>query len=282
MAKINKHKIVFWGTPNFLAVPILNKLKDNNILPELIVTAPDRPAGRGQKMSPPPVKVWGEKHNIPVIQPEKIKADFIHKLKRNNYNLFMVVAYGKILPKEIIDIPKYGTINVHPSLLPKFRGATPVQSAILSAEKETGVTIMLMDEEMDHGPILAQKHIDISNIPSTEELGENLAVMAGEMIVDLVPKLFSENTKPLEQKHTNATYTKKIKKEDGLIDLNDIPEKNYRKFKAYCIWPGVYFFETHKEGARRVKITSAILKNNKFIIQKVIRENKKETNYRKL
>jgi len=219
---------------------------------------------------------------IPVIQPEKIKADFIHKLKRNNYNLFMVVAYGKILPKEIINIPKYGTINVHPSLLPKFRGATPVQSAILSAEKETGVTIMLMDEEMDHGPILAQKHIDISNIPSTEELGENLAVMAGEMIVDLVPKLFSENTKPLKQKHTNATYTKKIKKEDGLIDLNDTPEKNYRKFKAYCIWPGVYFFETHKEGARRVKITSAILKNNKFIIQKVIRENKKETNYRKL
>jgi len=134
MKTMNNIPFVFFGTPEF-AVSILEELKDAKIVPSLIVTAPDKPKGRGLVLTPPPVKIWAQLHNIPVVQPAKLDNDFTEKLKNSSYKLFVVAAYGKIIPKAVLDIPTNGTLNVHPSLLPKYRGASPIQSQILADEK---------------------------------------------------------------------------------------------------------------------------------------------------
>ena len=140
-----KSKIVFLGTPKFAKI-ILEKLIKARLKPILIITSPDKPAGRKQKLTQSAVKVLAKKKNIPVLQPEKLNEEFINKLRDNSYDLFIVAAYGKLLPKKLLDIPKHGTLNVHPSLLPKWRGSSPIQYSILAGDKETGSTIMLMDD----------------------------------------------------------------------------------------------------------------------------------------
>ena len=169
-----KLNIVFFGTPKF-SVQIMEKLKGNDLTPSLLITTPNKPKGRKLILTPPETKIWAEENKIKVLQPTKLKdPEFLKEMSANNWDLFIVASYGKIIPKEILDMPKYGTINVHPSLLPRLRGASPMQSAILSEDK-TGVTIMLMDEEMDHGPILIQKDLEIDNWPpNIEELEEKL------------------------------------------------------------------------------------------------------------
>ncbi|GMQ94938.1 MAG: methionyl-tRNA formyltransferase [Patescibacteria group bacterium] len=271
-----QHNIVFFGTPQF-AVYVLEELENIGLVPSLVVTAPDRPAGRKLTLTPPPVKVWAEKHSIPVLQPEKLDDEFRYKLQVASYKLFIVAAYGKILPKEILDIPEHGTLNVHPSLLPKYRGPSPIESAILSGDEETGIAIMLVDEEMDHGPILESRTLTIGD-QNKEELGEKLFRLGGQLLADIIPKLIDGEIKATPQDHALATYTKKIVKGDGLIDLSDDPKTNWRKFRAYRGWPGTYFFT---ENGARVKITDAEFKDGEFIIKKVIPEGKKEVVYRK-
>ena len=144
-----KIKFAFWGTDEF-SVNVLEALKTAELLPSLIVTAPDRPAGRGNKMRSPSVKIWAEENGLKVVQPEKLNAEFIAELKNENCDLFALASYGKIIPQAVLDLPAKGTLNVHPSLLPKYRGAPPIESAMLTDDKETGVTIMLMDDKMDH------------------------------------------------------------------------------------------------------------------------------------
>ncbi len=280
-------KIAFFGTPQ-VAVYILEELKKANIFPNVIITAPDRPAGRKLILTPPPAKIWAKKNTIKIFQPETLK----NKKITNNINscgqwdLFIVAAYGNILPKEILDIPKYGTLNVHPSLLPHLRGASPIQTAILK-EKETGVTIMLVDEKMDHGPIIKQEKV-ISfeeKIPKASELEEILARRGGQILADIIPRWISGVIKPREQEHTDATFTKKINKEDGLINLTDNAEKNYRKIQAFNIWPRTYFFvkknvnDSVDNKKIRVIITEAEIKNEKLIINKIIPEGRKEIPY---
>lgn len=151
-------KYAYFGTDGF-AVAILDELKKADLLPELIVTNPDKPKGRKLVMTPPEVKVWADENGIKTLQPEKLDEDFINSLKKDEWDLFVVASYGKIIPEEIINLPKHKTLNVHPSLLPLYRGPSPIESAILDDSKETGVTIMRMDKKMDHGPILNQEFV---------------------------------------------------------------------------------------------------------------------------
>lgn len=278
MKTMNNIPFVFFGTPEF-AVSILEELKDAKIVPSLIVTAPDKPKGRGLVLTPPPVKTWAEKHNIPYLQPIKLDNDFLNKLKVNSYKLFVVAAYGKIIPKAVLDIPTNGTLNVHPSLLPKYRGASPIQSQILTNEKEVGVTIMLVDEEMDHGPILDIKKIEIENNTTAPELENLLAHEGGKLLSVVIPKWIAGEIKPQEQNHQKATFTKKITKDDGLIILSDDPHKNYLKYRALTPWPGVYFFATRNGQKIRVSIKNAEFTGDKLEIQQVLPEGGKVMNF---
>ncbi len=276
--KNNSIPFVFFGTPDF-AVGVLDEMEENGFIPSFVVTAPDKPRGRKLIVTPPEVKVWAEKRGIPVFQPKKLDTEALKKLKSENLELFVVAAYGKIIPKSILEIPKYGTINVHPSLLPKLRGSSPLQSAILTEDK-TGVTIMLIDEEMDHGDILAQKEfIGLSWPPKASELMTSLAKVGGQMLAEVIPKYIRGEIIPKQQEHSKATFTKKIEKEDGQIDFSEDAEKNYRKIQAFDLWPRAYFFHESCGKKIRVIVIEAELHNKNLIIKKVLPEGQKEMTY---
>ena len=264
----NQFKIVFFGTPEF-SVKMLEALRQNNFMPILVITESDKPKGRKLKMAPSPVKEWAQRYGIPV-------QHHYDNLKSIGADLFIVASFGKILPKEVLEIPKYGTLNVHPSLLPKLRGASPIQGAILSGEKETGVTIMLMNEKMDEGPILSKSNLksQISNL-SYKELKNQLAELGGKLLVEIIPKWTNGEIKPREQEHKKATYTKKITKENGLIDWNEPAEIIERKIRAFTPWPGAYTFVSGK----RLIIIQAELKNNALKIKRVKPEGKNEMDF---
>jgi methionyl-tRNA formyltransferase len=285
-------RIAFFGTPVF-AVTILNELEKAGIIPTLIVTAPDKPKGRGLVLTAPPVKEWAQAHEVTYIQPQSLRHDDIEKdiLINSEWDLCIVAAYGKILPKEILDLPSAGTLNVHPSLLPKFRGASPIESQILADEKEVGVTIMLMDEELDHGPIVAQARIVPEEWPlHASDLEELLATEGGALLAETIPLWLSDADnmhsdramdgiepalKPEPQAHSLATFTKKITKEDGKIELSGGAYQNYLKFCAYEGWPGIYYF---KDG-KRIKIVSAVYVDGVFTPTRIIPEGKAERDY---
>ncbi len=256
----------FGGEP--LAVPTLEKLYKNGFVPTLIVCNPDKPAGRNMQLTPPPTKIWAEKNKVPFIQD---MADL-----QGVFDLFIVVSYGKIIPKKILDMPKYGTINIHPSLLPKYRGPSPMVSAILNGDTETGVTIIKIDEEMDHGPILAQEKINLTGFEMIQDLEKTLADLGGELLIKTLLDFAEGKIQPVKQDDSQATFCKKIKKEDGLIDLNDDAKENYNKFRAYATWPRTFFFKNSK----RFIITDAELKDNEFVIKKIIPEGGKEIGYK--
>lgn len=280
MKNKTKPNIVFFGTSD-ISVTVLDELKKANLVPSLIITMPDKPKGRKLVLTPPPVKVWAEINKVDFIQPEKLSGDFLNILTKKNFDLFVVTSYGKILKQELLDIPKYGTLNVHPSLLPKLRGASPIISAILEDEKKTGVTIILLDAGMDSGPILAQKEIGLTNWPSkASELEKILGTEGGKLLCEIIPKWINREIKPKEQNHSEATFTKKISKEDGFIDLNDNAYKNLLKIHAFEKWPGTYFFANRHNKQIRVKITDADIENGKLVIKKVIPEGKKEMLYK--
>ena len=289
-------KFVFWGTPD-VASETLEILKTNGYLPSLIVTAPDRPQGRKMIITPPPVKVWAEKNNISYLQPEKLNEDIGNVLRtlgrsvddgqrkfsvenfsgeQNIPDVFIVVAYGKIMPEEILNLPKLGSINIHYSLLPKYRGASPVESVILNGDEETGITIQKMEYKMDSGPIIAQEKIQILSDEKAGELRKRLIKIGGELLVKTLPNFIENKITPIPQDETQATYCKKIKKEDGLINLNDDGIKNYNRFRAYATWPRTFFFKKSK----RIIITDAKLENGEFKILKIIPEGGKEMEYK--
>ena len=269
-----KYKIAFFGTPDF-SVIILDELKRHGILPTLVITAPDKPKGRHLVLTPPPVKVWADENNIPTLQPEKLDAEFRYKIQDTRYDLFIVAAYGKILKKEVLDMPAHGTLNVHPSLLPKYRGSSPIESAILAGDAETGVSIMLLDEQMDHGPVLTQEKVPLDEATGATALERELAILGGSLLARSIPSWIAGTLKATAQDDTRATVTKKIKKEDGLIDLSADPTTNYRKIRAYQGWPRTYFIKDNK----RVVIAEAEIEDNTLHIRRVIPEGKKEMGY---
>lgn len=270
----NGIKIAFFGTPEF-AVIILDELKKADMIPSLIITSPDKRQGRGMILTPPPVKMWATKNNIPVLQPEKLDSEFLYKIQDTGYDLFLVAAYGKLLKKELLDIPEHGTLNVHPSLLPEFRGSSPIESAILDGVAETGASIMLLDEHMDHGPILAQTKVPLEENTGAIELERELAITGGNLLAETIPGWITGAIKAMPQDDSKATFTKKIKKEDGLIDLSDNPISNYRKIRAYQGWPRAYFIKNGK----RVIIHDAEMEDGSLHIRRVIPEGKKEMGY---
>lgn len=276
-------RIVFFGTPH-IAVGALEQLHVSGLTPYLVVTNPDRPQGRKMVLTSPPAKVWADNNHIPVLQPESLKnSDVIETLQQTNADLFVVVAYGNIIPEAILAIPKHGTLNLHPSLLSKLRGASPIRSAILENMRETGVTIMLLDEEMDHGPILAQREISIPEEKwpmRGQELDSLLAEAGAVLLAETVPKLLDGTIKPREQNHETATYCKKITKEMGEINLEDDPYQNLLKIRAFDGWPGTYFFMERSGKKMRIKIVDAELAEDGTLkILRVIPEGKKEIAY---
>lgn len=256
-------KIAFFGTSEFAAI-ILEKMVQAGIKPVLVVTTPDKPAGRKQQLTPPPAKVLSEKLELKVIQPEQFAQDTRYKIQDTNPDLIVLASYGNIVPKEILDIPNHGAINVHPSLLPKYRGASPVQSAILAGETETGVSIMLMDEQVDHGPILAQETTPIHQ-ETYEELHNKLAELGADLLVETIPKWVAGEITPKEQDHSQATFTKRFSREDGRIDWNQKPEYIDRQIRAFTPWPGAYTFWQGK----RIKILKAHLEQEKLVIDEI-------------
>lgn len=274
-------RIAFFGSSEF-SVYVLDELEKQGILPDLIITTPDKPKGRKLVLTPTPVKVWGQRGGIAVLDFDSLKnnPDLILNLKSYFLNLFLVASYGKIIPKEIFEIPKYKTLNIHPSLLPKYRGASPIESQILNDEKEVGVTIMQIDEEMDHGPVIVQRNTSpLAPLLNTGE-GKNtieklMAEDGAKLFAEILPDWLAGKIEAEPQNETQATYTKKIKKEDGLIDLNDDAYKNLLKIRAYEGWPTAYFFHNGK----RIIIKKAVIENGKLKIERLVPEGKKEMSY---
>jgi len=242
-------KIVFFGSPAIALVSLKRIIEEGHRI-ELVISQPDKPTGRGKKLIPTPLKRFAQDLNIPVYQPVKIRKDQIalEKIKKINPDLNVVVAYGQIIPSSIIFLPKYNSINVHFSLLPKYRGASPIQWALLNGERKTGVTIFELNERMDEGDILAKEEVDIHPEEGASELEARLAQKGAELLVKTIAKI--GKIKPQKQDHSQATYAPRIKKEDGRIKW----EKNAifieRLVKAYTPWPSAYTFLAD----RRIKI----------------------------
>jgi methionyl-tRNA formyltransferase len=267
-------KFAFFGTPD-IAVKTLEILKQSGYVPSLIVTSPDKPKGRKLAITPPPVKLWATTNKIPFIQPETLDDNLRRELSAVGCELFVVVAYGKIFPEWLINLPKYGTINIHYSLLPKYRGASPVQAAILNGERETGVTVQKMVKILDAGPIIAQEKTVIKETEKAPDLLERLADIGGNLLARILPDYLSGRMELAEQDPGLISFCPKIQKIDGLIRLEDDPVKNYNKFRAFYGWPRTYFMENGK----RVIVIDAILKGDKFIVNRVLPEGKKETSF---
>lgn len=227
------------GTPEF-AAHFLEHLvaSDNEVL--AVVTQPDRPAGRGRVLTPPPVKVAALAHNLPVLQPLDLKApEFEEDLRKYDADLFVVVAYS-ILPKNILGVAKFGAVNVHGSMLPKYRGAAPVQRAIADGLKETGVTVFRLDEKMDHGPILAQRVVPIDHQDTTASLLDKMVTPGIDALDDAIDQLKNGCEKDLTQDHAQASGAAKLKKEEGLIDFNLPAQTIHDRIRAFNPWPGGY------------------------------------------
>lgn len=269
---------IFFGTPEFAAT-ILNKLIANGFAPGKIVCNPDRPTGRKKIITPPPVKklVIGlppeVKNKIQILQPEKLDSTAFVR-KNEKFDLFIVAAYSKIIPKEILEVPVSGAIGVHPSLLPEYRGASPIQTAILNGEKESGVTLYLLDEKIDHGPIIAQRKLNIENM-FFETASEKLAELAGNLLSEILPGYLAGDLPPTPQKEAAATYTKKFSSDDGFVGEDELAgaisgknsesaEKIEKKIRALNPEPGVW---TKKEN-KRMKLLEAKIKDGFLILEK--------------
>jgi methionyl-tRNA formyltransferase len=235
-------QIVFMGTSAF-ALPALQTIHTSFHQIVLVITQPDKPKGRGLRMSPPPVKELALSLGLPVIQPQKIKDPYvIHYLQTLKPQLISAIAYGQLLPKEILSLPEYGCVNLHPSLLPKYRGPAPIPWAILEGEDVTGVTTMLMGEGMDDGPIFLQKKIKIERMDTAATLHDKLAIIGAELLLETIEGLEKEKVIPIPQCEEVASYTAKMKKEDGWIDWSKAAYYIHNQVRAMNPWPGAYSF----------------------------------------
>jgi methionyl-tRNA formyltransferase len=223
----------------------------------LVITQPDKPIGRKQELKPGEVKIFAQNNHLKLLQPNKLRDEaFINEIKKMNPDLMIVAAYGKILPPQILAIPRLGSLNIHASLLPKYRGASPIAFSILNGDKETGFTIMLMDEKMDTGPTVHQEKIAIPEKIYASELSEKLSELGARVLVEMLPKYLSGEIKPIKQDETQATYTKILNKEDGRIDWNKKADYIERMTRAFYPWPTAW---TTWQG-KNLKILKANLK----------------------
>lgn len=249
-------KILFFATSEF-AIPSLKALVENGHDIAAVITQPDKPAGRHLTPLPSPAKVWALEHNLKVLQPTSLQLSpspgervssspslpkrwggIKGEVEFKDIDLAIVASYGKIIPKEMIDLPKLGTLNIHPSLLPKYRGPSPIQAAILNGDSETGVTIIKLDEKLDHGPIVAQQKLTTYNLQLYyQELHDKLAWLGAELLIEILPDYLEGKVKPVPQDHAKASFTKIITKDDARIHWNFSAEKIEAMVRAYDVWP---------------------------------------------
>ena len=290
----NSLNFVFFGTSP-VAVGVLDALALNGYVPSLLVTTPDALAGRKLTLTPPPAKLWAQANGVPVLQPKKLDKEFTTHLASFSCNLFIVASYGLIIPRRVLELPKHGILNVHPSLLPKYRGPSPIQTAILNGDTETGVDMMLMDEKMDEGPILAEERVPLDGTEVNEELELQLATIGGKLLARVIPDWLAGAITPRAQEHAEATYTRKFEKSDGFIDpqltnaaRSDVTVRSdlaavqeaERKVRALANTPGTYtVLKTKYDKEMRVKIISATIKDECLLPLRVTPEGKKEMSW---
>ena len=248
-------KIVYMGTPEFSVGPLKELI--NNYDVEMVVTQPDKEVGRKKILTPSKVKEFALANSIKVFQPHKIREEYKEILDMKP-DLIVTCAYGQIIPKELIDYPKYGCINIHASLLPEYRGGAPIHHAVIDGKDKTGITIMYMNEKMDEGDILYQKEIDILDTDNTSTMFNKLSVLGSEMIKEFIPRLISGDFTPIKQDNDKATYAYNITKEDEKIDFNNSAINIYNKIRGLSEVPGSYAFLDNK----RVKVFNSRIGNN--------------------
>ena len=229
------------GTSGF-AIPTLNKLITHNIEILCVVTQPDRPSGRGRKLTPSPVKNVALENNLSIFQPEKVrKPEFVNVIKQLEPDVIIVAAFGQLLPQSVLDIPACGVINLHPSLLPKYRGAAPIQWAIINGEIETGITLMLLDAGEDTGDIICAERIQIGLEDTAENLQHQLAEIGGKLLIDVLENIPNERPPPaIPQKHDEATHAPRLTKDIGQIDWNESAMNIHNLVRGTSGWPGAF------------------------------------------
>ena len=233
-------RVVFMGSPDF-ALPSLRALVDRyNVVG--VVTQPDRASGRGRELKAPPVKLLAQDLNIPVMQPQKLReSEAMQQLQAWNPDLIVVAAFGQILRKDVLDLPKYGCVNVHASLLPRWRGAAPINASVLAGDEETGVTIMKMDVGLDTGPMLSMEKIRITPDDTAGSLFEALSTLGAKLLIETLPRYINGTVLPQPQPEEGATYAPMLKKEDGRLDFNQPAVELERRIRAMNPWPGAWF-----------------------------------------
>lgn len=239
-------RVVFMGSPEF-ALPTLQALSENYLVVG-VVTQPDKPAGRGRKLASPPIKTLAEHLDLPVIQPHRLRQpDAMEKLKTWNPDLVVVAAFGQILRPTVLDMPRWGCINVHASLLPRWRGAAPIHAAILAGDTETGISIMQMDPGVDTGPVLSQHSLSIAPDETTGMLSDRLATLGAALLIETLPAYLAGEITPCPQEDLQLsafdsipTYASVLKKSDGLLNFNEAAEMLARRVRAFHPWPGTF------------------------------------------
>lgn len=278
---------IFFGTGP-LAESVLFSLYKSNIMPKVVVTKPDAKVGRDHILTAPHIKIWCENKGIKIYQPESLKTeevlDFFKKENiDNNFDMAIVASYGKIIPQNILDIPKYGFLNVHPSTLPEFRGPSPIQAQILEGRKDIGMSIMKLDAGMDSGDILVQSKIYPKEIATIKEIEIECGQAGGELLAEVLDYYVDGNLKLKKQEEKDVTICKFITKEMAEIKLSDNINHVKNKYKAFYDWPQIYFFYHHDHKDIRIKITKINLSSDSInlfdIIEKVIPEGKKEMSF---
>lgn len=251
-------RIVFMGTPDLAAISLTALLREAGFRIISVVTQPDRPKGRDLRLQPSPVKEIALKADIPVLQPEKARDEnFITGLRTLQPDLIAVAAYGQILPQRLLDLPRFGCLNVHTSLLPKYRGAAPIQWAILNDEAETGVTIMKMDAGLDTGEVISQRVTPIHPTDNAQTLHNRLAQLGAELLIETIPDYVTGSIQPRPQAAEGASYAAKIKKEHGWINW-DLPARTiWNHVRAFTPWPGAFTFLPTTPQRRLLKIWEA-------------------------
>lgn len=288
-----KINFIFFGSGP-LAESSLYFLNQNNLIPSLVITTIDKKSGRDLKLKKNIIATWCESKNIKCFQAEKFELNKNNIEKfcdennlEKNFDIFIVASYPKILNIEILNMPKFGILNIHPSMLPKYRGPSPIQSALLNGDEKTGVSIIKLDEEMDHGPILIQKEIEIFDEDINEKLERKCGALGAELLIKILPFYIDNSLKLKEQEHEKATFTKKFIKEDGEIDFEKTSAIELQnKFRALLPHISIFFFLNIKDKKIRIKITEINLNKNfaknklaKDIIKKLIPENKSEMSF---
>ena len=251
-------KIIFMGTAELSCASLQKLSGDRSWQVIAVVTQPDKPKGRDLKLTPSPVKILAEKLNLPVLQPLKARDEkFIAELRGLKPDLMVVVAYGQILPQALLDVPPHGCLNVHTSLLPKYRGAAPIQRAIAEGNAETGVTIMKMDAGLDTGPVLAMRRTPILAADDSQMLHDRLAQLGAELLVETIPDYVAGKILPQPQPTAGSTYAAKIRKEDGKIDWHQPAVQIWNRLRAFTPWPGAFTFLRAEPRPQLLKIWRA-------------------------